>query len=596
MQNLIIKNKSVGALKLNESVDTDGKKKYLFEGPFTICGVKNRNERIYDESEVLKHLSYLRDKIKKEGCILGELDHPEGRFEIYLKDVSHKITDLWYEPSKKTVMGRLELLDTPNGITMKKMVDAGCPLYVSSRAAGTVGADSHVAIQQIFTYDIVATPGFEQCKLDAISESLKSAVTEFINESKKSKKAVNSATKYGILDENVEVIETSSVPEINEQKNSNIDMSSLVKPLKEDIQVKVSPEKAQELGLNLGGGDESTPAEGEETQHSAEDILDITPTYAEQTPDAIEDIQPEFQSADQNSADAQGATQTTGTPVENENPFMSESCGNKQHKKKEESVEPKFDKKKELEEEEEVEDISEQDEKPNPVADGKLGSDTDKVEHTSDNKVEKNKKTMKNDDSETVSKLQNKKDSVKESTKNTIDYYNSILEEHRIKAQIKQSIINNYPFAISLSESNFDKFATLSEEDKRTCAEFIFQNQIFDIRQINEQFMRPLFAKINEQKNYIRLADKTDLDLYNNSPKAVRESIDKLAELYILESKADVDEFWRRSGIRDYAKKQVTNETFVQNFNERMTANEEDEIIPGVGYNTAFIKMVEGMM
>ena len=41
----------------------------------TLC--KNRNGRIYDESEVLKHLAYLHEK--NEGCIIGELDHPDGR-------------------------------------------------------------------------------------------------------------------------------------------------------------------------------------------------------------------------------------------------------------------------------------------------------------------------------------------------------------------------------------------------------------------------------------------------------------------------------------------------------------------------------------
>ena len=40
---------------------------------------KNRNGRIYDESEVLKHLTHLHEKIKNEGCIIGELDHPESR-------------------------------------------------------------------------------------------------------------------------------------------------------------------------------------------------------------------------------------------------------------------------------------------------------------------------------------------------------------------------------------------------------------------------------------------------------------------------------------------------------------------------------------
>lgn len=33
--NYLIRNKSVSALKLNESIDSNGKKKYIFEGIFT---------------------------------------------------------------------------------------------------------------------------------------------------------------------------------------------------------------------------------------------------------------------------------------------------------------------------------------------------------------------------------------------------------------------------------------------------------------------------------------------------------------------------------------------------------------------------------
>lgn len=601
MSNLIIKNKSTHALVLNESIGADGEKKYVFKGVFTPIEVKNRNERIYGEKEVLKHLSYLREKIKKEGCILGELDHPEGRFEIFLKDVSHKITDLWYDPAKRCVMGQLELLDTPNGRTMKAIVDAGCPLFVSSRAAGVVGADSYVQIQQVFTYDIVATPGFEQCQLDAVSEAMKAMVTNFINESKTAKKSQNHATKYGIMNENVEVIETDSIPELNERKNLDIDMNNLTQPLmKEDVQVKISPEKAQELGLDLnGGGNDSTPStEGDTTptEHSADDILDITPTYAEQK-DEIQDIQPEFNSADDAAQNTEGETETSG---ENQldNPFMMESLkeckGGKKPNKKDEVKREEYDENDDISEEEE-EVVDENETTPNPVADGKRGSETDYVQHSSNTKEEKNEKTMKKDDSETVSKLQNKKKELKDSTNYTLDYYQSILNEYNVKNQIKNNIINTYPFAVSLSESNFEKFATLSDQDKKLCADYIFENDIFDIRQINDQFMRPLQMRVNETKNYIRLANSSDLELYYNSPRDLRESIDKMAELYIIESKSDADEFWRRTGIRNFAKNQVYNETFVKNFNEKMAVSEHSTDWQN-GYNESFIQMIGAMM
>jgi hypothetical protein len=88
-------------MKLNEAMEI-GNDKYIFSGVFTACSIPghvviNRNNRSYPEKEVLRHLSYLRESIKNQGCLLGELDHPEGRFDIQLKEASHKITDLWYD-------------------------------------------------------------------------------------------------------------------------------------------------------------------------------------------------------------------------------------------------------------------------------------------------------------------------------------------------------------------------------------------------------------------------------------------------------------------------------------------------------------------
>lgn len=597
MANLILKNRSIKPLTLNESVDEKGHKKYVFEGVFTPCGIKNRNQRIYDEKEVLPHLAYLRDKIKKEGCILGELDHPEGRFEIYLHEASHKITDLWYDQQKHAVMGKLELLDTPNGKTMQAMVDAGCPLYVSSRAAGTVNPDSHVSIQQIFTYDLVATPGFEQCKLDEVNESMKPIVTSFINESINAKKSPNVASKYGIYNELTEIIETNEVPEINESINNNINMNDLTHRIDEDIQVKVTPEKAKELGLTNNDQNSANidNTQNTEEKHSANEILDISPNYAEASD--IEAIQPEFgtepEDTEENNSIPTGGTESNSN--DEQNPFLESAKPkkgkdlNKEEKKAKKENDADANDVEQQVEDGSIEDISEENKKvkANTVKDQKLNSKEDIKQKSI---KEKDKKL-----DETISKrLNNKVKNIQESTKNLTDFYTDLINEDYRKKKIHNEIISNYPFAISLSESNFNKFANLLDEDKNKVAEYIYMHGITDIKSINEQFLRPIDDRINETKNYLKLADKSDLDLYRNATTEQRKSIDALADMYILESKADVDEFWRLSGIRESVQSQVKNQDFVNNINKSVTGgNDEDKI-----YETqlGYIKEIGNMM
>ena len=148
---------------------SEGEDKYVLEGTFTEIGVKNNNNRIYDEKEILPHVNELKKQCENNK-LLGELDHPKS-FDISLKNASHVIESIDYDPSTKKVTGRIRLLNTDAGKNARALVDAGVPLHISSRAAGVVESNGHVKIKKMFTYDLVANPGFSNAELKRVNES-----------------------------------------------------------------------------------------------------------------------------------------------------------------------------------------------------------------------------------------------------------------------------------------------------------------------------------------------------------------------------------------------------------------------------------------
>ena len=142
----------------------------ILSGVFTEIGVKNKNNRIYEEAEVLPHINELQEKIKTHS-LLGELDHPK-EFDISLSNVSHVIESLEYNKETKQVIGKIRLLNTAKGKDAQALVEDGIPLHISSRAAGTVDPQSgKVKIKKMFTYDLVADPGFANAELKRVNES-----------------------------------------------------------------------------------------------------------------------------------------------------------------------------------------------------------------------------------------------------------------------------------------------------------------------------------------------------------------------------------------------------------------------------------------
>ena len=188
--------------KSNLSMTKDADGSVVLEGVFTEIGVKNKNNRIYEEAEVLPHIKELQEKVKTNK-LLGELDHPKD-FDISLSNVSHVIEDLKYDEGKKQVLGRIRLLNTSKGKEAQALIEDGIPLHISSRAAGTVDEAGKVKIKKFFTYDLVADPGFENAELSKVNESYGFGDTEglYIYEMAETEDEINKTNKTDLTMEN----------------------------------------------------------------------------------------------------------------------------------------------------------------------------------------------------------------------------------------------------------------------------------------------------------------------------------------------------------------------------------------------------------
>jgi hypothetical protein len=155
----------------NEAGDTV--KKYVIEGIFAQANEKNRNGRIYPKATMEKAVDkYVREQVSQKRAV-GELNHPEGP-TVNLDKVSHLITDLKFEGNN--VMGKAQILDTPNGKIVKGLLDGGVRLGVSTRGMGSLKQDKGAQVVQsdfiLNTVDIVQDPSAPSAFVNGIMEGV----------------------------------------------------------------------------------------------------------------------------------------------------------------------------------------------------------------------------------------------------------------------------------------------------------------------------------------------------------------------------------------------------------------------------------------
>ena len=640
--------KPLTAKKLNEAQEQGPK--YILEGVFAELDKLNRNQRIYPKNEYLKHLAYLRDDIKKGEPLLGELDHPDDRFEVKLKEASHRVIDLWYDEKQNVVMGKIELLNTPNGKLAQSIVDQGIPLHISSRAAGSVNADNTVSIQQIYTYDLVCKPGFAGAVLHRVNESADAPkytndVRNFLQSSYKME-SMNAAPQYGFVNEDMSVSEIKASANLrNEAKelqiNNQIEINieDMTKPLNENT----NPDQTVGKPLTISGNGASalgipTALEGDDNKddNKKEDVSDKAPDAndkpAESSDNKKEDGEDEKcpkcgknpckcddkkeddgkkeKKSVSEKEDKDDDSEEDGEGSEGEGEDKSDSGveiieveaefeGDDKDDDMIKDVEPDFgdddeDEDKESEDKEGEGDKSSED-KP------KEEDKAEEAERTVDCNGSKDKSSEKLYDNEKAKKEADKladeaKDEIEEREdklmKKLDDLRAAIEKKSKSKEESKNEslIMAQYPASMMMNESNFAEFVGLSESQKSKVVDYLRDNNFADKKSINENWKNGV-NYVAETPVWLKYAPEHYKALYEAASDTVKKSIATTASYLLFENQYDINSFWENSGLASANERKLLNESFVNVLPKVAPADKESNL----PYSNEYIKQIADM-
>ncbi len=143
---------------------TEDEKRFVASGGMILTGklqeggVVNGNGRVYPPPVLQREVKNYQ-KLVKERRALGELDHPDDSV-INLKNASHMVTSVWMEGN--SVMGKVQVLNTPSGKILQELVNDGLKLGISSRGMGAVSENNGQTIVeddfQLICFDFVSEP------------------------------------------------------------------------------------------------------------------------------------------------------------------------------------------------------------------------------------------------------------------------------------------------------------------------------------------------------------------------------------------------------------------------------------------------------
>lgn len=146
---------------------SDGRSVYLI-GKMHEAERLNGNGRKYPlnvlKREAQKYMSFVKDS-----RAVGELDHPDDSV-VNLRNASHMVVDMWWDGN--ALMGKIKVLSTPSGMTLRSLVNDGVKIGISSRGLGSVRESAGATIVeddfQLICFDIVSEPSTPLAFMDKV--------------------------------------------------------------------------------------------------------------------------------------------------------------------------------------------------------------------------------------------------------------------------------------------------------------------------------------------------------------------------------------------------------------------------------------------
>jgi len=142
------------------------------QGPYMICNEVNRNQRIYEKSDMEREVNrYIKEMVNTNRA-MGELNHPASA-EVNLERACHVVTNLRLEGN--VVIGKSQVLSTPMGQIVRSLINDGVKVGMSSRALGKLNEESggvnRVTDMRLVAVDCVADPSCPKAFVNGILES-----------------------------------------------------------------------------------------------------------------------------------------------------------------------------------------------------------------------------------------------------------------------------------------------------------------------------------------------------------------------------------------------------------------------------------------
>lgn len=158
---------------ITEAKESGSGKNYFIEGVFMQAETKNRNGRVYPRPIMERAVDkYVKEQVMTKRAV-GELNHPDGP-TVNLDKVSHLIEALNWNGNN--VVGKARILDTPNGMIVKGLLDGGVRLGVSTRGMGSLeNRNGAMFVKDDFilsTVDIVQDPSAPTAFVNGIMEGV----------------------------------------------------------------------------------------------------------------------------------------------------------------------------------------------------------------------------------------------------------------------------------------------------------------------------------------------------------------------------------------------------------------------------------------